>query len=314
VFKTDLLEIDMLKALAAALIAALLVPTTSHAQERVTLGFGRLFSNDGIGDGEDRWRTGSYNVSLLRGQRWSGTAPVQFGELLEYRISAETIAPANLIAPAANDRRYAGVLTLGVHTHFALAGGEARVGAALAVLGPQSGIGSLQKSLHGFLGQPNPKASLDEQLGNRFIPTVSAEYGQDFALGESTRLRPFAEAQAGIETLVRVGGDLTIGMFGDGALMLRDTTTGQRYVGIKSAKGAAVSFTMGADVARVFDSELLPKGGQVEAKDVRTRVRAGLHWKGESSEVFYGVTRLGKEFETQPEAQYLGSLNLSIRF
>ena len=104
----------MLKALAAALIAALLVPTTTYAQERVTLGFGRLFSNDGIGDGDDRWRTGSYTVSLLRGQRWSGTAPDQFGELLEFRLGAETIAPANLLVPAANDRRYAGILTLGV--------------------------------------------------------------------------------------------------------------------------------------------------------------------------------------------------------
>jgi hypothetical protein len=304
----------MLKALAAALIAALLVPTTTYAQERVTLGFGRLFSNDGIGDGDDRWRTGSYTVSLLRGQRWSGTAPDQFGELLEFRLGAETIAPANLLVPAANDRRYAGILTLGVNTHFALAGGEARLGAALAVLGPQSGIGSLQKSLHSLLGQTNPKASLDEQLGNQFIPTVSAEYGRDFALGDRTRLRPFAEAQAGIETFVRVGGDLTVGMFGAGALMLRDTTTGQRYVGIRSVSGPAISFTMGADVARVFDTELLPKGGQVEASDTRTRLRAGLHWKGETSEVFYGVTRLGKEFETQPEAQYLGSLNLSIRF
>ena len=40
------------------------------AQERVTLGWGRLLTNDAIGDGKDRWRTGSYVLSRVRGPSW----------------------------------------------------------------------------------------------------------------------------------------------------------------------------------------------------------------------------------------------------
>ena len=37
------------------------------AQDRVTLGWGRLFNNDTLGDTQDRWKTGSYTINHLRG-------------------------------------------------------------------------------------------------------------------------------------------------------------------------------------------------------------------------------------------------------
>jgi hypothetical protein len=43
------------------------------AQDRVTLGWGRMFTNDVFGDGKDRWKTGSYTVSRIRGASWDGT-------------------------------------------------------------------------------------------------------------------------------------------------------------------------------------------------------------------------------------------------
>ena len=43
-------------------------------------------------------------------------------------------------------------------------------------------------------------------------------------------------------------------------------------------------------------------------------VEAGLRWRGEKSEVFYGVTHLSREFQGQPTGQTVGSLRLKLRF
>ena len=70
-----------------AVLAALpvLLGTPAMAEERVTLGWGRIFTNDQIGDGKDRWRTGSYTVSRVRGPSWQGHAGHGFGDILELR-------------------------------------------------------------------------------------------------------------------------------------------------------------------------------------------------------------------------------------
>ena len=69
------------------------------AEQRVTLGWGRLFTNDALGDGRDRWRTGSYTVSRIKGISWSGELPTTPGEIVEFRFRADTIAPASLTDP-----------------------------------------------------------------------------------------------------------------------------------------------------------------------------------------------------------------------
>ena len=302
----------MRKTLLSGFLFILLLPQLAVAQDRVTLGFGRFFSNDAIGDGDDRWRTGSYSVSMIRGQSWKGVAPT-FGELLEFRVRTEIIAPANLSNPSPTDRRYVGALSLGVHTYTTLAGAEARLGLDLVATGPQTGVGRLQRQLHKLFGM-TPPGNLGAQISNKVYPTLSAELGRDLRLTGGSTLHPFIEAQAGVEDYVRVGGDLVIGRFGAGALMLRDPVTGHRYIGVRGAETPGVSFVLGGDVARVFDSAYLPTGGAVALKDTRSRLRAGLHWRGEKSEVFYGITRLSREYETQPSGQTVGSLRLRLRF
>ncbi|MFN4170581.1 MAG: lipid A-modifier LpxR family protein [Pseudorhodobacter sp.] len=308
----------MCKALLAALAAVSVISSPVLAQsgaiDRGTLGFGRFFSNDAIGDGKDRWRTGSYTVSMVRGPGWSYALPSRFGEIVEYRLRSEVIAPANLAAPAATDRRYVGALSLGMHTHFALAGAEARVGFDLVATGRQTGVGQLQRRVHRLLDLKSPAPALAGQIGDALHPTLSAELGQSFRLSERLRIRPFVEAQAGVESYLRVGGDLTFGSFGEGALLLRDQVTGQRFTGIRGTDGAGTSFVLGGDVARVQDSAYLPSGGAAALEGTRSRLRAGLHWRGEKSEVFYGVTRLSREFFGQPAAQTVGSLRLRLRF
>ena len=117
-----------------ALCALLLLSTTPlAAQERVTLGWGRLFTNDIFGDTRDRWRTGSYAVSRIRGAEWEGRLPVTPGAILEFRAVGETIAPADLVTPDPTDRRYVGSLSLGLHTHFDWQGFDTSLGGNLVV-------------------------------------------------------------------------------------------------------------------------------------------------------------------------------------
>ncbi len=300
----------MIKALPALCASFMMLAVPAVAQDRETLGFGRLFSNDGLGDTRDRWRTGAYTVSMVRGTDWRGAVPSRFGDILEYRVRAEIVAPANLARPARGDRRYVGMLSIGAHTHFDLGGYETRVGLDLVGTGPATGMGRFQTAVHGALNLPEP--DLTNQIPNGIHPTLSAEIGRSLPLGAGT-VRPFVEAQAGIETHVRAGADLTFGRFGAGGLLLRDTTTGQRYAGIRGEAASGFSFTIGGDVARVYDSALLPAPGPAP-RDSRNRLRVGLHWHGERSEVFYGVTRLSEEFVGQGSSQLVGSIRGRIRF
>ncbi len=283
------------------------------AQDRVTLGWGRMFTNDVFGDGKDRWKTGSYTVSRIRGASWDGTLPDAPGALLEFRLRAETIAPADLVTPDPTDRRYAGAISAGIHSHFMWSGFETSLGMDLVVIGPQTGLGRFQTSVHDLIGLPKPTV-LGDQIEDQIRPTLVAEMGRTLSLGDRARMRPFIEAQAGAENFVRLGGDLTFGHFGQGALMLRDHASGQRYSAVSGDKIKGFSFVVGGDFAQVYSSVYLPDGGAVEMSDTRTRLRAGVHWQQEKAELFYGVTYLGKEFETQPEGQVVGSLSLKMRF
>ena len=151
------------------------------------------------------------------------------------------------------------------------------------------------------------------QVSDGFHPTAVVEAGRSFDLG-GVRLRPFAEARAGIETLVRAGADITIGSLTRGELLVREPVTGQRYRVVREdAPGYA--FIIGADIAHVEDSELLPSRSGVQVEETRTRVRGGVHWEGQGGgALFYGVTWLGEEFEGQREGQVVGSLQFRLRF
>lgn len=307
----------MVKRLILSAVLAL-TANAALAEGRVTLGWGRLFANDEIGDGEDRWRTGAYTLSRVRGPSGSrfgeaGYAALGFGEVWELRGHAEVIAPANLTTPNLADRRYAGVMSLGANTHFGWQGAEIALGADLAMTGRDTGLGAFQDWFHGLLGMvPPSSAVLGEQIGSKVYPGLNAEIGHSFMLG-AVQARPFAEARAGVETLVRIGADLTIGDFGRDDLMLRDVTTGQRYRGVEGSRDGGLSLTVGGDLARVLDTALLPAGG-VQPEDLRYRLRAGLHWQGKRAGVFYGVSYLSPEFTIQPEGQVVGALSLNLRF
>lgn len=286
------------------------------AQERGFLGFGHLFNNDGLAAAQDRWRTGSYQLSILHGHEWQGSLPGGIGQVLEFRLRGEIIAPSNLARPVPlNDRRYVGILSPGVHSHFGLYGAEVSLGVDLVFTGPQTGLDDFQDFTHDIFGATNPRADRT-QIGNSVYPTALAEVGREFRVAGRTnlRVRPFVEAQAGAETFARAGADITIGRFGLGGLRLRDPVTGQRFAGIRGAEGAGLSLLLGGDFAYVHDSRFLSRSQAVEKRDVRERLRGGLSLDWGFGSMFYGVTWLGKEFEGQPEGQLVGSFSLHLDF
>lgn len=304
----------MVRLFAWALGLCLVVAAAAEAADRYRVGYGVLFTNDLIGDGHDRWRTGSVASSRVYAPGWTGAAPARLGEMLELRFNAEIIAPDDISTPAPGDRPFAGALSLGLHSHLARGAMEYAVGADLVVTGSQTGLDDFQGFIHDMVGgddlSPGARRS---QVGNGFHPTGVIEAGRSFALGP-VRLRPFAEARVGVETLVRAGADLTIGSLTQGELLVREPVTGQRYRTVRDA-AAGTALILGADIAHVEDSEFLPARGGLRIEETRARVRGGLHWEGaEGGSVFYGVTWLGEEFEGQRQGQVVGSLQFSLRF
>jgi Outer membrane protein LpxR len=282
--------------------------------KRRSLGYGRLTSNDLIGDGKDRWRTGSVTMSRAWGYEWTGSAPSRLGELLETRAQGQIIAPANLGKVDLTDRPYAGVLTLGVHTYASNLGYDYSLGLDVAIIGPQTRLDQLQKGLHKLVGAPTPSGSvLALQIPNTFRPTFVGEVGRTFQVGRAVDVRPFGELRAGDETLARVGADISFGMIGRGELLSRESITGQRYRVIYDS-APSISFVVGGDMAYVSDSVYLPEDRGYQLTDRRDRLRAGIHWQGENASAFYGVTYLSEEFTAQSEGQVVGSIRVKLRF
>ena len=284
------------------------------AEDRRYLGAGRLIVNDSFGDFRDRWRTGSVAVSHVWGPEWTGRAPAGFGRLIELRYGGQIIAPANLARPDPNDRPYAGALFMGLHTHFTRGAADVALGADLVMTGPHTRLDDLQDALHDLVGFTRiSDGARAAQIDNGFHPTLVFEAGRDMTLGPATTFRPFVEARWGDETLLRVGGDLMLGEVGQGALWVRDAVTGHRYRPVSSSfQGFAV--VLGADIAHVADSVYLPEDRGIALSDTRTRVRLGLHHEGRRGSLFYGLTYLSEEFDTQPRGQLTGAIRLNLEF
>jgi len=288
-------------------------PALAGPFETTLLGAGQLFSNDALGDNLDRWQTGGVAASWVYGRKAASWAEAQApGQVIELRFGGRVVAPANLVAPGV-DRLYAGALSLGAHTHYQTKGWDVAMGLDLMMTGPQTGLDDFHSNLHRIPGIPGVAPGVSAaQVDNGLHPTFVMELGRDIALGP-VQLRPFVEARAGAETLVRLGGDLTFGRVGSGELLVRDEVTGQRYRAVTDPM-PGFAFVLGGDIAAVKSSVFFPARSPVTMEDSRSRVRAGLHWQGQKHAAFYGVTWASEEFTTQSEGQVIGSFQIDFNF
>lgn len=238
-----------------AFSVAMILATGADAGDKYTIGTARIFTNDYLGDGEDRWRTGAYAISKMRAiSEWDGRFPEAFGEMVEWLFRTDILAPSNLVDGAEDDRRYAGTLTFGLHTYFNRQTVDYSLGLDLVAVGPSTGVGSFQKAFHNLVGAPEPKGTLDDQLEDDIMPTISGSASKQIRLNEKTSFSAYAEFRAGDETFARIGVDYHYGLVGQNNLWLRDVGIGQPYrATFEHVSG--VSFLLGGDVAYIGASK-----------------------------------------------------------
>jgi len=295
--------------LAVAISAAVTVATPAGASERGILGWSHVIVNDSIGEFRDRWQSSYVHGSVFLGPQRGDLGEIQLGEILEVRLSSQIATPENLTFPRPDDRPFAGALGVELLTHGSFGAVEASLGAGLVAVGPQTATFRVQRRLHEILGFPLPRPE-GREIGDAVYPVISAEIGRSF--GSGTTVRPFAEARAGIEDLLRVGIDISWGAGGE-TLYVRDPVTGHRAPGLWLDAPPGWRVFAGADAAWVGGSRLLPAAFG-PAPVSRARLRAGAEWRAEEWAVFYGLTYLTPEFEGQREGQFLGAFQLRLNF
>ena len=118
------------------------------------IGYGNLITNDLLGDGRDRWRTGSVSSSHIWGVDWKGELPEELSKLVEIRMFGEVIAPSDLSGNNGIDRPFVSHLALGMHSHFQHNGLEYSTGIEASFLGKQTGLSDFgEKSRKGTEAQ-----------------------------------------------------------------------------------------------------------------------------------------------------------------
>jgi hypothetical protein len=271
---------------AVFLCASFTAHTVAAQDGAQTLGIAAFFTNDGIGDGlgrwpskdkNDRWRSAGVGVSVFRGDGWSGALPTQPFDIVEYRFRAEVLAPDDLV-----------------------------------VTGEQSGIRRFHRSIYKALSMSQVNVE-DHQIDDGIYFHGTVELANPVVL-DGGELRPFIEVQGGVETLVRAGFDLTVGGLGQGGLRAREPVTGQRIAAISGHGDDGWSFLFGADLAYVERSIFLPDNRGYNLENARHRIRAGVNYGFGSSNLFYGLTYMSKEFAAQSEGQLVGGLSVMRRF
>ncbi len=294
-------------------LCGVLLSSAAHAGPRVLLGESVTHTNDIIGDGKDRWRTATVDISYLFGPPNMVNLPDRFGQFIELRARLEMINPERVALPyPPNDRPYVGVLSFGAASHMQRGNTAQSLGFDLVMIGPSTGVSDLQNWVHTNQNPINPQVILD-QLPDAIYPTFSYEYAKHLTKGFAT-LRPFADLQIGAETFARAGFDLTLARAPEQGFRVRNSLTGHRVPALNPRGERQLSFGLGADIAYVFNSAYLPASHGVTLSPIRTRLRAGVSYQSQKMDLFYGISWHSPEFSAQYEGQVIGTVSLGVRF
>lgn len=280
------------------------------------LGYGRLVTNDLLGDGKDRWRTGSVSAFRMYVQEDVDLKHLKLGQAVELRTHFEVVAPSDLQDDSGGDRPWGGAISLGLHSPFHYGSLQMSLGADVHVIGQNSGLTGFQQDLHNGLGVKHAgDAVSNNQIKDETVMGGAAAAAYPIGLSDRVQARPYGEVRAGLEDVASVGMDVYFGALDATPAMSRDPVTGHRYpVEVEQNQDRGILFSLGYDFTDVQKSRFLPRSAGVSHVETRSRTRMGMTFKRGSWSVFGGLTLRGKEFEGQEDEQMLGSIRLFSRF
>lgn len=272
-----------------------------------------FFSNDYLGDGQDRWRSAGYTLFFgFEGDNTGGIAH-------DFRARAEIISPWGAkTQPTDNDRPYVGMLGFGVFANDSFGKWQYNVGAEVLFTGDQTQIANFQQGFHDLTGIAgySPNDMSHEHVSDNVTGMISAEIARGYELNDSFSFRPFAGVQAGYETFGRIGFDLLIDGYANSQRYVRDPISGflQPSSSDRATKMNDMSFILGVDYTYFTHSDFFPGWADVEMKKARSRIRVGAQVRIRKVSTFFGLTYLSKEFKSQVESQTIGVLSLQFPF
>lgn len=270
-----------------------------------------FFTNDFIGDGNDRWRSASYTRFYgFTGDRTGGIP-------YDLRIRGEIISPWGDNQQAQDDDRpYAGVLGFGAFANHRIGFTDINAGAEIVMMGDQTGLPRFQNGFHeafGFDGYM-PEEDTHMHIPDKFSGAISAEVATNYYVGQKGSVRPFVAGHFGYETYLRAGVDMMWGGYSYAEQYVRDPVSGFIQPSSPTRSSAMEGFTIigGFDYSAMTSSDFFPDDADVEIEPGRLRARLGIQSLIGPASVFYGATFLGEEFKTQSEGQTVGTLSIEI--
>ena len=296
-----------------------------------------VFWNDRYGDGKDRWKTGGITQSYIfperifhRGHWIEGRASA-----LEFNVRAEVITPDDTSNAGVDpeDRPYAQYAGVGVYFRsiarpkpLAPELGlqvEDRVGVEIGWQGDPLPLFEVRDTLHGMTGagggMGNPANVIDGEV------LANLEGRRTWRLhrpGErrDVELAPFVQGSLGMrEVSLRAGADMFVGSALEGRTWGSDIATGAVIAGDAPRRdGFHWTAFLGGDVGYVawdafLDGGFAADGPAIDRSELVARARAGVLLEYGRVGIGFSLNWLSEEFESQPEGQMIGAIQLKYR-
>lgn len=269
------------------------------------------FVNDFIGDGHDRWHTGSYQKSY-----YSQGYQLGWVDGIELRSRSQIVTPWSPSKQKDGDRPYSTAIGVGGFAHGHLAGFETRIGGEVILLGDGTGLETLQRTIHDGMGMGNsfdPNRSDIDQVDNGLTSRFDIEIARTLRTSEFSMIRPYTEVTFGGDQYNTIGTDVIIGPLASASIWTRDVVTGRLLTPqVNEIRG--VSIVAGLDARSARSSIHLPEGARVNIEPMQFRARIGMQSSSSFANIFIGQARLSEDFVGQTDSQRVGMLSISFSF
>lgn len=295
-----------------------------------------VFWNDRYGDGKDRWKTGGITQSYIFPERIFGWPSIEGrASALELNLRAQVMTPDDTSNGGvdANDRPYAQYAGIGLYVRSIAeprpAGGgfglqvEDRAGVEIGWQGEPLPFFDVQEKLHGMTGSGGNMGNPADIIEGEVLANLEGRRTWRLHAPGAARdieLAPFVQGSLGMrEVSLRAGADFFVGSALEGRTWGSDLATGAVMAGESMHRdGFEWTAFVGGDVGYVawdafLDGGFAANGRSVDRAEIVARARAGVLLEYGRVGVGFSVNWLSEEFETQPEGQLIGAIQLKYR-